>query len=227
MPPKTRDSAEKERRKELPRGTLLTEFQYTGTRMAAIMLGILQDPQDIASAGEIITPAGLNTDWYLSAQNAQDVMRRRRKLALLATLDPEQRPTSYMLHHEATDLFGAATEKAQGLVIATARGLETLEDFKKKTARSIGHASLVLDSVAIGDKVGYGEIQATDFDLQNMSRLRALKALEQARTLHAITGEVPSLAGLADPDSGISVHLRRTATTPVVEAWEEAYAIAA
>ncbi len=79
----------------------------------------------------------------------------------------------------------------------------------------------------IGDKVGYGEIQATDFDLQNMSRLRALKALEQARTLHAITGEVPSLAGLADPDSGISVHLRRTTTTPVVEAWEEAYAIAA
>lgn len=227
VPPKTRDSAEKERRKELPKGTLLTEFQQTGIQISALMLGILQDPHDIESASETITPASLNTSWYLFAQNVLEVMRKRLKLARLATDDPEQRPTSYMLHHQATNLFAGMAGEARGLVVATAHGLESIADYKKRVARGVGHASLVLDSVSIGDKVGYGDIQANDFDLQNMSRLRGLKALEQARNLHLVTGEVPSLAGLADPDSGVAVHLRRTATTPVVEAWEEAYEIAA
>lgn len=175
VPPKTRNNAEKERRKELPKGTLLMEFQCTGIRIGAIMLGIVKDPHDIESAGQILTPSGLNTDWYLSAHGAIDVMRRRRKLAQLATADPEQRPTSYMLHLQATDLFNTAAEQARSLVVATANGLEALESLKKKTARILGHASLVLDSVPIGDNVGYGDIEVTDFELQNMSRLRGVK----------------------------------------------------
>ncbi len=226
VPPKTRDPNERERRQSLPAGTLLAEFQQRGLSMASIILGILQDPADLESANSFISPAGLNTSWYSFARDSE-VMRRRLKLAQLAADDPEQRPSSYMLHHQATDLFGIATEQAKGLVIATVRGLETIDDYKKNIARTVGHASLVLDSVPIGDQVGYGDIQATDFDLQAMSRQRGLKVLEQARTLHAVTGEVPSLAGLADPDSGISVHLRRQGTNAVVEAWEEAYAIAA
>lgn len=227
IPPKTRDSAERERRKLMPPGTLLVEYQQKGIRMASIMLGILQDPHDIESANAVISPAGLNTSWYSFARGATDVMRRRLKLAQLTSPDPEQRPSSYMLHHQATDLFSLASTKAEGLVVATINGIEPVDEYKKTVARTVGHASLVLDSVPIGDQVGYGDIEATDFDLQNMSRLRALSALEQARTLHAVTGEVPSLAGLADPDSGISVFIRRQATDAVVEAYEEAYAIAA
>lgn len=226
-PPKTRDKAEEERRKGLPTGTLLTEYQHRGLKIAATILGIVQEPRDIESANSFITPAGLNTSWYSFARDSLEVMRRRLKLAELATADPEQRPTTYMLHHEATDLFGSAVDKARGLVIATQEGLETVDDYKKRIAQTIGHASLVLDSAPIGDQVGYGEIEVSDFDLQNMSRLRGLQALERARTLHEATGEVPSIGGLADPDSGISVFLRRQATNAVVDAYEEAYETAA
>lgn len=226
IPPKARDRAEVDRRKAQPAGTLLAEYQHAGLAISTIILGILDDTPDIDSAARIIVPAGLNSSWYSHARHAA-VMRRRLKLAQLATSDPEQRPSSYMLHHEATDLFGAATNFGQLLVTATRRRLDTAPDLQKQLSRTLGHASLVLDSVVIGDQIGYGDIQVTDFELQAMARNRALHALEQARTLQQATGEPPSIAGLADYDSGISVYLRRNATDNVVEAYEQAYEVAA
>lgn len=226
VPPKTRNPNEKDRRRELPKGVLLTEFQEKGIRMASLMLGILQDPRDVESANRFLAPAGLNTAWY-GFRGLANVMRSRLKLARLFSEDPEQRPTSYMLHHLATDLFAEANSTAKSLIIATEHGLQAIEEYKKRTARTVGHASLVLDSVSLGDAIGYGEIQATDFELQDLSRRRALKTLEQSRILHVQTGEVPSMAALADADSGIARHLRRHATDAVVEAYEEAYEIAA
>lgn len=226
VPPKTRDPEEKKRRHDLPKEVLLTEFQQNGIRIASLMLGMLQDPHDIESANSFIAPSGLNTSWYGFGRGA-DVMRRRLKLAKLITPDPEQRPTSYMLHHLATDLFAQANAMASSLIVATQKGFETIDQYKARLARTVGHASLVLDSVPVGDSVGHGDIQATDFELQDLSRHRALKTLEQARVLHLQTGEIPSIAAFADADSGIARHLRRNATDAVSEAYEEAYDIAA
>lgn len=222
VPPKARSKEEIERRRRLPAGTLLAEYQYRGLAMSTIILGLVREPQDLESATAIISPAGLNTSWYIHALGSE-VMRRRLKLAKLATDDPEQRPSSYMLHRQATDLFAEATDTAHRLVVATSRGQESMYDYKKRVARTVGHASLVLDSVEIGDQVGYGSIQVTDFELQHMARNRGLQVLQQARTLQDQIGEAPSLAGLADPDSGISVFFRRQATNQALEAYEQAY----
>lgn len=222
IPPKARDRAEIERRKSQPAGTLLAEHQHAGLAVATIMLGILQDTDDIMSAASFIVPAGLNSAWYSHAQHSQ-VMRRRLKLAKLATEDPEQRPTSYMLHHEATDLFGKATDAAKQLVLAIRHQIpEGIFDSRKELLYTLGHASLVLDSVSIGDQVGW-DIQVTDFDLQDLARKRALNALERSRALQAEIGEPPTMAAFGDYDGLIARELRKNATDAVVEAYQTGF----
>lgn len=223
VPPKARNPEEIERRRSQPAGTLLAEYQCRGLAMATIIVGMMRDQEDITSASSFISPAGINVAWHSFAE-ASSVMRRRLKLAKLDAADPEMRPTSFMLKQDTVERFALATEKSHRLVNAV-RSEDAVHAFafSKQVAQLTGSAALLLDCIEVGDKIGYGELVMTDYELQMYARSRSMNVLERARNLHTLTGESPTLAGLADPDSGLSVYLRKTATNAVAEAYEQAY----
>lgn len=224
VPPKARDEAEIERRRAQRPGQLVLQAQHRGIEMAKVILGEVEQPEDIAFVAETLAVSGLNTAWYLSGRGAP-VQRRRLKLEVLATEDPEQRPSSYMLLRNAEDDFGAAIVQSSDLVRFSQEYPPAAGQYRRKLSQTIGHGSLTLSCVAIGDQIGYESAYLTDFDVQDMARQRGLWALEKARTLPITTP--PSLAQLADADSDLSVFWRRNAPNGALEAYELAYEAAA
>lgn len=223
VPPKARTPEEIVRRAGQPRGTLLAEYQCRGLAMATIIVGLVKEPTDISSASSFISPAGINMSWHSFAE-ASEVMRRRLKLPRLDADDPEMRPTSHMLRADSIETFGQAAEKGYRLVEAfRSHRFDDVEEYSKQVGRMTGSAALILDCVEIGDQIGYDEVYMTDFEVQDWARRRGMGVLERARTMQTEIGHAPSIASLADPDSGLSVNLRRNATNAVVEAYEEAY----
>jgi hypothetical protein len=223
VPPKARDEAEIERRRELVRGTLLLESQHTGIKMAKSILDKLVDPTDIAFAADTLAVSGLNTAWYLAGRSAP-VQRRRLKLEVLATDDPEQRPSTYMLIRNAHGDFWRAEEQSTELMDLHRLQLPVVADKARRLGGTIGHGALTLSCAALGDEIGYDNIHLTDFEVQDLARRRGLYALEQARVLANVIGTPPSLAQLADPDSDVSVYWRRQAPNGALEAYEQASA---
>jgi hypothetical protein len=223
LPPKARDETEIERRQSLPPGTILLEHQHAGIRIAARILSRLVEPNDIEFSSEILAASGLNTAWYLSGQRAP-VQRRRLKLEELATEDPEQRPTTYMLIQNAQSDFELAQSQSQQLIELHLSSVPTIDKQRKVLGRTIGHGALTLSCASLGDQIGYDELQLTDFELQDLARRRGLNALEQARTLAELIGTPPSLAQLGNADSDLSVYWRRQAPNGALDAYEQARA---
>ncbi len=93
IPPKARQADEIERRRRLPSGTLLAEQQRDGIAISAEALARLEREEDLQFASRILGASALNTSWYLFAKGAP-VMRRRLKLPVLATPEPEFRPNT-------------------------------------------------------------------------------------------------------------------------------------
>lgn len=83
IPRRATNQSEVERRKTLPKGTLLAEEQTRGIAVAARLLWHLSEQEDIAFVRPIIAAAGINTAWYDFAAQSP-VMRRR---LLLPRLD--------------------------------------------------------------------------------------------------------------------------------------------
>lgn len=225
IPPRTRDEEEEARRRANPSGTVILEFQDKGLEIARAVLGGLKNSseEDIKFASETFAATGLNTAWYSFARNAR-VQRRRLKLEVLATDDPEQRPSTFMLLNNAiSDLEDA---EAQSKLLVAQYIIGSPESFRQRTilGRTVGHAALTLSCVPLGDRIGYDDYQMTDFDLQDLARRRGLYSLEDGRRLASKIGSAPSLAQLAYPDSDLSVYWRRHAPNGALEAYEEAIA---
>jgi hypothetical protein len=221
LPPRARDEAEIERRRALPPGTVLLEHQHAGIKVAESILGQLVEPNDIAFSAEVLAASGLNTAWYLSGRRAP-VQRRRLKLEVLATEDPEQRPTTYMLIQNAQSDFRLANVHSQKLMELHLNAVPAAEQQRKVLGRTIGHGALTLSCASLGDQIGYDELQLTDFELQDLARRRGLNALEQARALADQIGTPPSLAQLGNVDSDLSVYWRRQAPNGALAAYEQA-----
>lgn len=222
VPPKARDEAEIERRRAQRPGRLVLQQQQRGTEMARDILGRLSHPDDINFGADVLAVCGLNTAWYLMGKGA-DVQRRRLKLEVLATEDPEQRPSSLMLLTEARGDFNRATQVGQELLDTSHLHEAVVAKNKRSLGRMIGHGSLTLACVAIGDRVGYESSMMSDFDVQALARERGLQLVENARAMQVDLRTAPSLAGLANPDSDIAVFWRREAPNEALEAWEYAF----
>jgi hypothetical protein len=223
VPPRTRDSAEAERRRSLPRGVLLAEQQLKGLQVATTILEQLgQDGEGLRFATRWLAASGLNTAWYSYAHDAP-VMRRRLKLPILATDDPEQRPSALMLHHDIVSSMRQGLTHAARIVVTTGR-TPVVETYQTQVGRIVGKASLTMACFAIGDFIGYESASLDDFDLQDLARRRGLASLEDARTLAAAIGTPPSMAQLANPDSDLAVFWRRQAPQGAYEAYEAAVA---
>ncbi len=221
IPPKARDEAEIERRRAQRPGTLLTEAQHKGVVIASRILAAVHAKDSLNFVAETLAPASLNTAWYLFGQDAP-TMRRRLKLEVLGTDDPEQRPTAYMLHQSSVEDLQTATAYSAELVGATRAGLESTGRLRRELGRVLGHGALTLSCVPLGDTIGYEAAALSNFDLQAIARQRGLHALQQARVLTEAIGTPPSIAQLADPISDLSVYWQRNAPNEALEAYETA-----
>jgi hypothetical protein len=218
LPPKTRLEDEENHRRSQPSGTLILESQHTGIRMAAAILRELRRPEDITFSADVLAASGLNTAFYLFGREAP-VQRRRLKLEVLATEDPEQRPSTFMLVQNARDDLNRGEAESTTLLDAHRGSWPEANKHKKILGRTIGHAALTLSCAALGDKIGYEETYITDFDIQDLARQRGLSALEHARAMATEIGTPPSLAQFADKDSDLSVYWRRNAPDGALHAY--------
>ena len=223
VPPKARDAEEIERRQSLPSGVLLAKMQERGTAVAAKLIDFINDQEDESDfAPNTIAAAGLNTAWYNHAQGAQDVMRRRLWLPVHYRVPDEEDPIS-----REELLYTGSEQLQEGRVLAgflmesvKARN-SAIWSFKKKYARKVGNASLVLASVQVVDNVRGSMDQ---YEQQWHARRGAMQALNASRNLYVATGANPTLAQLADKDSPLSVHIRREGSNLSVDGLESAHA---
>lgn len=222
-PSRARDSGEIERRRQQPSGTLLAETEHRGIARASFIIPRLSETPSINFAAETLAAAGLNTAWYLFGRNAP-VMRRRLKLEVLATADPEQRPTTLMLLDNAAQDLRDATDLSAELVEAT-RGGQTgkLGALKSELGRKVGHGALTLSCVPLGDQIGYESSQLSDADVQMVARQRALHSLEQGRVLEEKMGVPPSMGGLGDQLSELSFYWLRNAPDQALDEFHMAH----
>lgn len=219
IPPRARDKDEIARRRSLPSGILLLEQQRRGLEIAGSILTLVKEDEDIKFTAKMIGMAALNTGWYAFAQNAPDVMRRRLLLPKLADHETDWRQTAEGLQieavngiHEVHDIAALMIDrheaKTRGRAIPTALG------------RRIGNVSLQFGAIHHNAT----NVAGTAFEVQKHVRDTSLDILESTREFGIKTGSHPSIAQLADPDSPLAVHWRRTAPDGAYEAYETAVA---
>ncbi len=221
VPQKARDPAEIARRRALRPGMLIYEQQHTGLAVAKRVLELVDDQPAVHFASETVAVAGLTSAWYLFGRGAKE-QRKRLKLEMLAADEPELRPSAYMLLQNAQHDLQHALDTSQRLMTAAAYGPRAETQPRIALARTIGHTSLTLACVPIGDAIGYDLVHASNADLQFMARARGLHVLQQGRLLGKQLRTAPSMAGFADTDSDLSVYWRRSAPDGAVDALVQA-----
>ncbi len=218
MPAKARDEYEIERRRRLHPGSLLAEQQVTGLRVALGILERVHERPDINFASELLAATSINTSWYAVARDSL-AMRRRLYLPVLADDTLDFRMSAAGVHSEAHGGIAEAGVLAERMRDELKTGVK-LKRSREEFGRSIGNASLSIACMELGS----AHLRMRAFEAQEAARLQGLKALERGRGLERNLGVAPSIAQLAEPDSPLSVHWRRTAPNGAYQAYEAAIA---
>lgn len=215
VPPKARNQEEIERRRSLPPGTVLAEAQTRGVEIACRVIDYCVEHDDGEYSARLLAATAMNTAWYNFARDARTVMRRRLYLPIHGKTDPITREsllTRASKHmHESAEQAHRVQRSIEGRHCTTTR-------FKKDLGIKLGDTSLVLASVerATEIEMARGESALA----QRITREACLEALEQSRILYSDMHSNPTLAQLADSDSPLSVHWRRTAPNEALDALE-------
>jgi len=216
VPARARHTDEIDRRRSLPRGTVLLEQQQRGLAIVGHVLDHVEDEADVRFATEMAAISGLNAGWYSYGQQAP-VMRRRLELPELADDTYDWRETRVGLMIKVREGLAHASELATVLTQATPEH----RSFKRYTfnfGKQIGNVSLKLANVGLGN----APLSMNAFDVQSAVREESLVVLDRARTIAGTIGINPSIAQLADPDSPLAVYWRRSAPNGAFEAFEQA-----
>jgi len=216
VPERARSRGEIERRHTLPSGTILTEHQRDGLRIASRVMGLVEQPEDVAFAGDVIAMSGLNASWYNYAAHAP-VMRRRLNLPMFTDEETDWRETKSGLLTKAQQGLATAATLAE-VVVATRIENRSSARFQQQLGRQLGNTSLQLACIEVGTVAD----SYSPFDVQNLAREQSLQMLEQARVFGDKVGSHPSTAQLADSNSDLAVYWRRHAPNGAFEAYEEA-----
>lgn len=216
VPERARTSTEIERRHTLPQGTILAEHQRDGLRIAGQIMQMVEQPEDITFARNVIAMSGLNAGWYNYAAHSP-VMRRRLDLPTLADGETDWRETRTGLLTKAQQGLVEAATIAEVLVATKVERRSTARH-QQQLGRHLGNVSLQLACIEVGTVAD----SYTPFDVQNFAREQSLQTLEQARVFGDQVGSHPSMAQLADPNSDLAVYWRRNAPNGAFEAYEEA-----
>jgi len=215
IPARTRRADEAERRRALPRGTILREYERDGLANIRHIVAGAEDDRDFAFIQDILAACALNSSWYTYAQQAE---RMRRTLTLPTLFDPEtgERREPSALQTDAVASLDLAIEQADGLVAAhTERRLKPRQLFV--AGRAMGNTALKVSALSLGTAT-YGLSPA---EASVAVRRHGLATVERARTLQDELGVNASAAQLADPNSEVSVYIRRHAPDRVSDLFEE------
>lgn len=202
IPPQTRDHSERERRHELPTGSILLEQQRSGLKIAKHIVDFnFEDPHERAFAFDTITPSLINASWYSYSRGAGDVMRRRLDLPEMASDDVEGwRQTREGLLHKIRSGMACAVDLATRLEAAHKKGLTT-ERLRRQFGRYSGSLALAMSMYDLGN----APESMSAYDIQAVARLRSLDTLQQARQLRA-HDTYASVAQLANSHSPLSIY---------------------
>ncbi len=218
IPAKAHDPAEIQRRRELGRGTLITETQARGLGVAKTILENIHDEDGLMFASDVLSVAGLNTAWYSYAQNS-DVMRRRLKLPIMA--HPRLRSVD-MIIEDTVESLGKQVERAGMLALATDLRLRSEPEHQRKLGVGVGNLSLrlaMIEPIVAGAFYGAGD---SDELAQQIARTHSLRTLDRARILYRKVKTHPSIAQLSDPYSDLAVYWHRNAPGSIQSAVTDA-----
>lgn len=217
VPSRARNAEEIERRRMRPRGALVAEQQWRGLEIAGYMLAAQEDTKTAAFIGRLLAASALNSAWYGFAARS-DVMRRRLHLPLVPVATLEDHTASASSLEQATQHTKDAATASKGLVRAIEAQTPYRHQGKEHVGRTVGNAALSIACLPLGDY----PVFETSFVAQQAARQYSLEALQDARALQHDLGTSPSLAQLADPDSDLSLYIRREAPDAIYAAFEEA-----
>jgi hypothetical protein len=219
-PPKTRDSTERERRHELPAGTLLLEQQQAGIGvMLATMQGI-ETPTGRDYAVDMFAPSLMNAAWY---QFGRDFEGMRRQVELESMVDDDgnfltQEQRIEKLVQRLTALFEMA-----GRTVADHTENKTQVTRHRKLGRVMAGTATTMVSIGMGDISPTVELASVRLELRHRSQ----RAIRLGRTAELTLGTFPSVAQFADNISDPMVAWRRNAINEAYLAMEAAFAQAA
>jgi hypothetical protein len=175
-----------------PAGYKILHDQHIGLDVGNQIFNTVSEPEDIVFTAETLAYTGLGTAWYLFARGAR-VQRRRLKLEKLATDDPEQRPSALMLRNMVKEDYREALTQSNDLLKALRskdkKEYVTVPKRRISLGRIIGHASLTLACVPIGDSIGYDDLHLTDAELQLWARDTCKNTLEKGRVVGRMIGK--------------------------------------
>jgi hypothetical protein len=217
VPPKARSSSEIDRRHAMPSGTIVLEQQHRGLQAAHDLLRNVSDENDILYVAQIIGACGLNSGWYQFAKGSR-VMRRQLQLPYLARPDAYPRPTSDEVLAQASGNIQRTAELAGKLATLRAENRVGQQGLGQRLGRVMANAALEIACAPFADDIA----QTSPFNTQAAVRTQSLEVLERSRALGYEIGTPPSFAQLADPNSDLSVHIRREAPTDACYAFEAA-----
>lgn len=220
VPPRARDSSEIDRRRSLPSGTILLEQQHRGLLITQDVLQNVQDAEDTTYAAQFIAACGLNSAWYQYARGST-YMRRHIALPYLVRPKDHPRPSCDEVLDASRKKIVRVAEAAGALATLHAEQKFGQSDRAISLGRSMAHATLEAACAPLADAL----YSRKDFALQAAVRTHCLNILDNARTLGLELGTPPSFAQLADPDSDLSVHIRREAPSDVYYAFDEAWSM--
>ena len=227
VPPPARDEAEILRRKNNPKGSLILEMQSDGAEVLGKTLEIISDDKEVRNYfAREIGGVCLNTAWYsyanlpldTSRAKLDNVGRRRLEFPKHARFDDDGNiyyETETNNIHELEDGFRLSTGLASKLEKAHKSGRhDDAYILRKQFGHKIGNTGLRLAATHLVGRPG------SPYKVQTGVRDAGLNAIQNSREL--FDGKYPTVAQLADDDSQLLVHLRRSSPTPMRDAIIEA-----
>ena len=215
IPPKTRDSTERDRRHDLPRGTLLLEQQQAGIGVMLATMQGLQAPDARDYAIDMFAPSLMNAAWY---QYGRDFEGMRRQVELESMVDEDGNFLSQEERVEKLLQRLAALYEMAGRTVADHTERKGQVVRHRKLGRLLGDTATTMISVGMGEVSPSVELRSVRLDVRDRSQ----RAIRLGRTAELTLGAYPSVAQFANPDSDALVAWRRNATDEAYQAMEAA-----
>lgn len=205
-----------------PHGWVVARGQRNGLLVGNFMFDGLEDPRSIAYVRNVLGMCMMGSAWHTFAEDAS-VMRRRLKLPRLDLMRANRiapAPDTAMLTGQAATFIQREVlpHADQMMVAIDFHSTEPHDNRHQLLGRRLGHGGLLLASADVGNIV-VDNPWLTDSDVQTMNRTRGLELVHSVSTT---CPEATTLAGLADPDSGIARHVRDTAPDDVYFVYDNA-----
>lgn len=217
VPPKTRDSTERDRRHDLPTGTVLLEDQLKGMTVIRDVLMRLESPADLAYASDMFGTSLINASWY---QYARDFQGMRRHLALESMLDEHG---NFLSQDALLAKIVSHLDEMRILSAVVTRDhseRHVRQPLQAKLGRAMGSIASSITSIGMG----HIDERAELYSVKRGVRDRAQRIIRLSRTDLLTHGARPSVAQFANRDSDAMLAWRRDATDSAYEAMEAAYA---